>query len=155
MTNEEAVKACVSLYQNKKEYEPAKVYRSESRQFLLGTVVLGVHFWPGWFASERDTLMKVILEDLSPNQKALTNEFCLGALIYLGLIDNFKKFKLQVDQELAKLDELYSKNPLWMYLLLTQTGDSGAARSPNQRRGSDSKRRYSYVAGQGERFCEC
>lgn len=114
LTNEDTIKACLTLYQNKKEYEPAKIYRSESRQFLLGSLMLGVNSWTSWFASERDTLMKVVLEDLSPQQKALTNEFCLGALIYLGLIDNFKKFKLQVEQELSKLEENYSKNALWM-----------------------------------------
>jgi hypothetical protein len=114
MTNDDAIKACLALYQNKKEYEPAKICRSESRQFLLGCLILGVNSWANWFASERDTLMKAVLEDLSPQQKALTNDYCLGALIYLGMIDGFRKFKLAVEQELSKLEENYSKDPLWV-----------------------------------------
>lgn len=114
MTNEDAIKAALTMYQNKKEYEADKSYRQESRQYLLGILVLGVNSWANWFTTERDVLMKVILEDLDPHHKTLTNEYCLGALVYLGMLDNFRKFKIQVEQELAKLEALYTKEPLWM-----------------------------------------
>lgn len=113
MTNEEAIKACSALYLNKREYEAAEAYRNESRQFLLGSVILGVNTWSGWFSSERDTLMKGILDDLSLQQIPLTNFYCLGALIYLGMIENFKKFRIQVEQELARLEPSLGKEPLW------------------------------------------
>ena len=114
VTNDDTLKAALTMYQNKKEYEASIVYRSESRQVLLGILLLGVNSWSGWFASERDTLIKAILEDLSPKQKELTNDYCLAAIIYLGILDNFAKYKIQVEQELQKLELAYSMNPLWM-----------------------------------------
>jgi len=114
ITQDDAVKTILTLYINKREYEPAVVYRSESRQFLLACLILGVNHWANWFATERDTFMKTVLEDLSIGSLELTNQFCLGALIYLGIIDGYKKFKIPVEQELTRLESKYSKEPLWM-----------------------------------------
>lgn len=114
VAQEDTAKSILTLYTNKREYEAHKVYKTESRQFLLATLILGVNHWPNWFATERDTLMATILEDLSLSSQELTNQFCLGALIFLGIIDGFRKFKLQVEQELARLEPKYSKEPLWM-----------------------------------------
>lgn len=113
LTQDDTVKAIFTLYTNKKEYEAAKVYKTESRQFLLACLILGVNHWSSWFATERDTFMRVVLEDLSISSHDLTNQFCLGALVFLGIIDGYKKFKIQVEQELARLEPKYAKDPLW------------------------------------------
>lgn len=107
------------MYQNPKEYEPGAGYRVESRQCLLGVLTLGVEGWAEWVPSERDGLLRAVLLDLAPQAVSLTNRYCLGALSLLGLGDGFRKFKLQVGQELARLEQQYAQEPLWRYSVLT------------------------------------
>lgn len=123
--DEEApMKTIVSLYLNSKDLPIPSNSRAEVKATLLSGLIICSSSFEKLFDTEKEKLIDKILLDLGPRSPLHLNLAALGAIIALSLSDLLsvtkskspagKSFKAVLENELIKVEEVCSKEGLWM-----------------------------------------
>lgn len=123
--DEEApMKTIVSLYLNSKDLPIPSNSRAEVKATLLSGLIICSSSFEKLFDTEKEKLIDKILLDLGPRSPLYLNLAALGAIIALSLSDLLsvtkgkspagKSFKAVLENELIKVEEVCSKEGLWM-----------------------------------------